>query len=70
MVGVRTGDKGQGNRRAAESRFCCQPSLLSHLATYLLEIGTEELPGHDLVDALNQLKVAVPKLLADLRLAL
>ena len=35
---------------------------------YLLEIGTEELPGHDLLDALNQLKVAVPKLLADLRL--
>ncbi len=40
-----------------------------HPATYLLEIGTEELPGHDLVDAINQLKVAVPKLLADLRLA-
>ena len=35
----------------------------------MLEIGTEELPGHDLVDALGQLKVAVPKLLADLRLA-
>ncbi len=41
----------------------------SHSVTYLLEIGTEELPGHDLVDALNQLKVAVPKLLVDLRLA-
>ena len=27
------------------------------------------MPGHDLVDALGQLKVAVPKLLADLRLA-
>ena len=27
------------------------------------------MPGHDLVDALSQLKVAVPKLLADLRLA-
>ena len=27
------------------------------------------MPGHDLVDALNQLKVAVPKLLGDLRLA-
>ncbi len=45
------------------STFHLQPS------TYLLEIGTEELPGHDLVDALNQLKVAVPKLLSDLRLA-
>ena len=45
------------------STFNLQPS------TYLLEIGTEELPGHDLVDALNQLKAAVPKLLSDLRLA-
>jgi glycyl-tRNA synthetase len=46
-----------------------QPSPLNlEPSTYLLEIGTEELPGHDLVDALGQLKVAVPKLLADLRL--
>ena len=45
------------------------PASLARPATFLLEIGTEELPGHDLVDALGQLKVAVPKLLADLRLA-
>ncbi len=44
------------------------PPPISVSQTYLLEIGTEELPGHDLVDAINQLKVAVPKLLADLRL--
>ena len=63
----RQGDKetsGSGRAVAAVS-----PSLASQPATYLLEIGTEELPGHDLVDALGQLKVAVPKLLADLRLA-
>lgn len=45
------------------STFNLQPS------TYLLEIGTEELPGHDLADAIGQLKAAAPKLLADLRLA-
>jgi len=37
--------------------------------TYLLEIGTEELPAADLQSAIEQLKVATPKLLADLRLA-
>lgn len=36
--------------------------------TLLLEIGVEELPHGDLTDALAQLQVAVPKLLADLRL--
>jgi glycyl-tRNA synthetase len=45
------------------STFNLQPS------TYLLEIGTEELPATDLQAAIEQLKVAVPKLLADLRLA-
>jgi glycyl-tRNA synthetase len=38
-------------------------------APYLLEIGVEELPPADLVDALAQLRVAVPKLLDELRLA-
>jgi glycyl-tRNA synthetase len=38
-------------------------------SAYLLEIGTEELPAGDVVDAISQLKIAVPKLLADLRLA-
>ena len=54
--------------QATDEAALLVPSLLVP-STYLLEIGTEELPGHDLVDALNQLKVAVPKLLADLRLA-
>jgi glycyl-tRNA synthetase len=37
--------------------------------TFLLEIGTEELPAGDLTDALAQLKHSVPQLLDDLRLA-
>lgn len=39
-----------------------------HPGTYLLEIGTEELPAGDVVDAIQQLQVSVPKWLADLRL--
>jgi glycyl-tRNA synthetase len=35
---------------------------------FLLEIGTEELPAGDLVDAISQLKAGAPKLLDDLRL--
>ncbi len=42
---------------------------LSMSQTYLLEIGTEELPAADVQSAIEQLKAAVPKLLADLRLA-
>ncbi len=38
-------------------------------ATYLLEIGTEELPAGDVIDAIQQLKASVPRWLADLRLA-
>ncbi len=47
-----------------------RPSTLNfEPSTYLLEIGTEELPAHDLVDAIGQLEVAALKLLAELRLA-
>lgn len=45
------------------------PGAADTVSPYLLEIGTEELPPGDLGDALAQLRVAVPKLLADLRLA-
>jgi len=41
----------------------------AHPATYLLEIGTEELPAADVQTAIEQLKAAAPKLLAELRLA-
>ncbi len=37
-------------------------------ADFLLEIGTEELPPGDLSNALSQLEVSFPELLADLRL--
>ena len=37
-------------------------------APFLLEIGTEELPHGDVVDAINQLEKIVPELLDDLRL--
>lgn len=36
--------------------------------TFLLEIGFEELPPDDLQDLLRQLRIAVPKILGDLRL--
>jgi glycyl-tRNA synthetase len=37
--------------------------------TFLLEIGSEELPAADLTSALQQLEANVPKLLADLRVS-
>jgi glycyl-tRNA synthetase len=37
-------------------------------AALLFEIGSEELPSHDVVDAIAHLEMAVPKFLADLRL--
>ena len=63
------GTEEQGSRGAGEQMANLPGPRSFAPSAYLLEIGTEELPGHDLVDALNQLKVAVPKLLADLRLA-
>ena len=58
---------GQGDKVTDEAhRVTVSPS---HPLTYLLEIGTEELPATDLQSAIDQLKGAVPKLLADLRLA-
>ena len=40
----------------------------SRPAPFLLEVGTEELPHGDVVDAITQLKKAVPEMLDDLRL--
>ena len=37
--------------------------------SFVLEIGSEELPSHDVTDALNYLNQAAPKFLADLRLS-
>ena len=45
------------------------PTVKSDPQTFLLEIGSEELPSHDVTDALTYLKEAVPQFLSDLRLA-
>jgi glycyl-tRNA synthetase len=45
------------------------PKPISGPATFVLEIGSEELPWHDLMDALKQLETAAPKMLDDLRLS-
>ncbi|MCX7707029.1 MAG: glycine--tRNA ligase subunit beta, partial [Anaerolineae bacterium] len=57
------GDRGQ------ESEVRGQGSGPQSPTTYLLEIGTEELPAGDVLDAIQQLKTSVPRWLADLRLA-
>ena len=43
--------------------------LVESPATFILEIGTEELPPNDLEDALAQLREGVPALMRELRLA-
>ena len=64
------GARSRGAEGGASGR---NPITRSHASRspipFLLEIGTEELPPADVVDAIAQLKVAVPKMLADLRLA-
>jgi glycyl-tRNA synthetase len=44
------------------------PAPASELATFLLEVGTEELPVSDLLLALEQLEAAVPQMLEEARL--
>jgi glycyl-tRNA synthetase len=61
-------EDGQGGGQPAAATSDQVPAASLEPATYLLEIGTEELPPVDLVDAIAQLKTAVPKRLADLRL--
>jgi glycyl-tRNA synthetase len=45
------------------------PPAINTPATFVLEIGSEELPWHDTLSAINQLKEATPALLGDLRLS-
>ena len=59
--------KGGGSKPADN----IQPSVTAYTkkpAPFLLEIGTEELPSGDVVDAVNQLEQAFPVILNDLRL--
>jgi glycyl-tRNA synthetase len=57
------GSKTKGSKAAEATEFLTGP------ATFLLEIGTEELPAADLDTALAQLRAAVPALLDELQLA-
>ena len=63
-------EQGSGGEEAQRSGGAeeLQAREATEPAVFLLEIGTEELPPADVVDAIAQLKIAVPKLLADLRL--
>ncbi len=53
---------------ATESPALQTPNLQSP-QTFLLEIGSEELPSHDVSAAIEALQTAVPQFLADLRLS-
>lgn len=54
---------------AAVSQGSVSGETTSKKDTFLLEIGTEELPSSDLASALSQLEISVPALLSDLRLS-
>lgn len=55
-------------RPIAKPRPTIQLAQIENPQTFLLEIGSEELPVDDLHSAINQLKVLMPDLLARLRL--
>jgi glycyl-tRNA synthetase len=44
-------------------------SSITNKPSFLLEVGSEELPSHDITDALAYLQEAAPKFLASLRLS-
>ncbi len=58
----------KGGKQSVKSRKTSPPSYPKKPAPFLLEIGTEELPSGDVVDAVSQLEKALPKILKDLRL--
>ena len=62
------GDREPGIGKAGESTPDPRSPFLDSRSPFLLEIGTEELPPADVVDAIVQLRVATPKMLAALRL--
>ena len=55
--------------RAQTPVALCEANLSHDEETFLLEIGTEELPPGDLTSALEQLRHSIPQLLDELRLA-
>lgn len=59
----------QGGLSSAESHTTLIPGTTpSEPATFVLEIGSEELPAHDLRSALNQLRTLVPDMFGKARL--
>jgi len=56
-------------QRAAPTPPHPMPPATDKAADFLLEIGSEELPGHHVLTAIKQLKKAVPAMLDDLRLS-
>jgi glycyl-tRNA synthetase len=61
--------KGGSGPEVEDSKVVGAVESLTEPATFLLEVGTEELPAADLDTALEQLRTAVPELLDALRLA-
>jgi glycyl-tRNA synthetase len=64
-------EDGESREKRVESgkeQISTLDSLLSSFQPFLFEIGTEELPAHDLDDALVQLNARLPALLDELRL--
>ncbi len=60
----------EGTAKPASASAAARPaSLPKAAAPFLLEIGTEELPGSDFTAAVEQLKTRVPAMLDELRLA-
>jgi len=59
---------GEGKSQAEEKIKKSPQTYPKKSAPFLLEIGTEELPSGDVVDAVSQLEKALPKILNDLRL--
>jgi len=61
-------DQASGGERPSPVTLSAE-DLHDHETTFLLEIGTEELPAGDLTSAIEQLCQSVPVLLDDLRLS-
>ncbi|MEK9163965.1 MAG: glycine--tRNA ligase subunit alpha, partial [Chloroflexota bacterium] len=60
--------KDEDGRRKDEAKNIRASSFIPHPSSFLLEIGTEELPAADLDSALAQLRELAPRMLADARL--
>ncbi len=62
-------DGGQKTTDESKSKMASsQPAAIKESATFVFEIGTEELPASDLTSALDQVRELAPKLLSEARL--